>query len=395
MADTSLERESPNPIPILPCAYSPIPCGTHHKAWQSQPETSISILSKFKRSPSRWPSTAGCRKISNSNSCSTKQTIFSSLPVELIQHVSSFLSPSSSACLAVTSHFFYAALDGRAWSALAASKDSSELYSLLQLLQKDDPRYFHCARCCRLHRNIHTPKNCPPASNLGVTSIASQSADPSQALFTFSPRLPSHPRYSLLHTTIISLAHRQKRCIHALACTWSGALPASSLGLGNRGYEHVFYLHAFTPLFHPSGLLLRARHQITLPVGATGFSKSDIARIVKELGLAIDVPPTFLVAAIVCKLLHGENGEKPWCKRECLALWRHEWELEYEVKKVGGSGFEIVTWQRFVKEGWEGKRGLKGAGISEKIREWERAREREVGVKGQDAEARFDAVLRY
>ncbi|KAF2488598.1 hypothetical protein BU16DRAFT_623347 [Lophium mytilinum] len=391
MADTS--QKSPSPIPILPCAYSPIPCGTHHKAWTSQPETSSSILSRFKRSSSLWPSTAESRKTSNSNPFSTKQTIFSSLPVELIQHVSTFLSPSSSACLAVTSHFFYAALDGRVWSALAATKDSAELYSLLQLLQKDDPRYFHCARCCRLHRNIHSPKPGPPTSSPGGTSIPPAGADPSQALFTFSPRLPSYPRYSLLHTTIVSLAHRRKPCLHVLACTWSGALPAASLGLGNRGYDHVFYVHAFTPLFHPTGLLLRARHQLTLPVGAAGFSKPDIARIVKELGLAIDIPAAFLVAAIACKLLHGEGV---LCKAECLALWRHEWELEYEVKRVGGSGFEIVTWQRFVRDGWEGKRGLKGGGVKERIREWERAREREINVKGQqDAEARFDAVMRY
>jgi hypothetical protein len=76
---------------------------------------------------------------------------FETLPLEMIQHIASFLPGSAAAAFALCNHFLRHALGAQFWMGLRESCERKERELFLQLLDRDLPDHVFCHHCDRLH----------------------------------------------------------------------------------------------------------------------------------------------------------------------------------------------------------------------------------------------------
>lgn len=81
------------------------------------------------------------------------------LPVEIQQHIASFLTPDSAACLTLCSKSLKGVIGQRSWFALQTKDQKKARLSFLMVLQRDLPQWLPCYHCEKLH-----PFNLKPCS---------------------------------------------------------------------------------------------------------------------------------------------------------------------------------------------------------------------------------------
>ena len=119
----------------------------------SRTRTTISmarVLGKFRS----WSSTIRSSKQKRTR-IRFSASMMEKLPVEIVQYISTFLSISSLACLALTCRSMKEVVGTTPWRHLKRPTEEKHLF--LACLEKDTPAYFHCHFCEKLHRPRYLP----------------------------------------------------------------------------------------------------------------------------------------------------------------------------------------------------------------------------------------------
>ncbi|OCK77949.1 hypothetical protein K432DRAFT_384256 [Lepidopterella palustris CBS 459.81] len=122
-----------------------------------------------------------------------------SLPVELLQHISTFLSSSAKAALALTNSHALHALGSSSWEGI--KKSNSEYFLLLGYLQKDSSRLQLCRPCASLHS---APRSYQKSQSVSALNLHTKLFYPMDRLESdlvitvFEPgKAPNRARYKL------------------------------------------------------------------------------------------------------------------------------------------------------------------------------------------------------
>ncbi|OCK77085.1 hypothetical protein K432DRAFT_407631 [Lepidopterella palustris CBS 459.81] len=351
---------------ILPCAVEPFRCRYHNKAPREEPSQSPKIGTIFSRISKRSPESA---------LSTTPPFKLVSLPTELLQHIASYLPASSFASLAVTSSYFYRTLGTLPWLHLKDKNIDPEFFRLVELLQKDDPRYFFCPRCALLHQTT-----IPPSLSLTFPLAPKEH----QIAYTTSHwKFSTVPLYTLTNAHIALAKARDSNratgiCIDSLVCSGYSVFSVYPQLMHPRKSrdEKFTYRYRFAPLIASSGeFILHAYHAVNLGTDVRlpcHKISMVISRAIADLGIKLckhELPrhaKEILLKELNHKVLHANSRHWGGCGKECKRLgvkFNCGCDVCYEIRRVKKNNieicFEILTW---VVLGEEGAGARAGAG---------------------------------
>ncbi|KAF2677341.1 hypothetical protein K458DRAFT_396040 [Lentithecium fluviatile CBS 122367] len=117
------------------------------------------------------------------------ETILSTLPTELLLEIAVYLPIPSAAALALTCRRMYAMLDDYKWTDFKA-RETSVYENLLELIQRDDPRWTFCKSC----QSIHSTKDSLRLSELDLAAKLEQTDSYDDDMkcigLIYGPRIP-------------------------------------------------------------------------------------------------------------------------------------------------------------------------------------------------------------
>ncbi|KAF2735912.1 hypothetical protein EJ04DRAFT_562865 [Polyplosphaeria fusca] len=306
------------------------------------------------------------------------------LPTELLVHISSYLEPSSVACLALVTRRLYIDILHAPFQNLL-THNPKEHFALLHLLAKTRPDLEHCKLCHSLHSlpnlGLPTPST-PSPQNPTLVLIPSPKSDicpvpthheneaQSPRFFhlhrhtLYPPLLRSHraPSTLLNRGTCLSRFSSTSRSILSFLATKHSESPFTA----TITYSTAARINKATLFF-----TLATTHKFilstSLSAGATPFKNLERVLGGAELECCVHCARGGVAGEVRCKLGQTVRGEKGCgcvlrgrghrCgehghAEECVCS------VDVEVRVVGARGVEVRVWR-----GWEhGIGGLEGGG---------------------------------
>ena len=344
-------------LSILPCASVPGGCD-EHQLGRNQPcleegckADSVTLKTKLSMFIQKPISTARPRT-----------SYLLSLPVELLQEISTYLSDSEFAAFGLTCKPLYSTLGTKPWQDLRV-QNREDFINLLVLLQRDLPERRLCRKCDKLHGPKFSTITLPRAVLTRNSIPAPLIRD--TAIYLLEPRVPCQkrprrPLYWITHEhTRLAIAHQVHGstfgiCMSTLSCSGK-----KSYGAFTPMVRNMEFSYDIKPVIARRNVLWSAAYDISVEFnpGMESYVLQQLKGVLQRIDLrcCIHCGAGSMTEEILCWMYHKPNEEDSACVRKVqdyeiekgCAAHTHSCDCatEYQIIPMMQYGFRVVVWQ--------------------------------------------------
>ena len=284
-----------------------------------------------------------------------------SLPVELLQEISTYLSDSEFAAFGLTCKPLYSTLGTKPWQDLRI-QDREDFLNLLVLLQRDLPERRLCRKCDKLHGPKFSTITLPRAVLTRNSIPAPLIRD--TAIYLLEPRVPCQkrprrPLYWITHEHIrLAIAHQVQGsafgiCMNTLSCSGKKAYGAFAPMVRNMEFSYDI-----KPVITRRNVLWSAAYDISFEFDpSTESQQLSVKGVLQRFDLrcCVHCSNGSMTEEILCWMYHKPNEEDSACVRKVqdygveqgCAAHTHSCDCatEYQIIPMTQYGFRVVVWQ--------------------------------------------------
>ncbi|OCL03548.1 hypothetical protein AOQ84DRAFT_356856 [Glonium stellatum] len=345
-------------LSILPCASIPGGCD-EHQLGRNQP-----CLEEGHKAEHVNLKTNLLKLIPKPTSATQSRTPYLlSLPVELLQEISTYLSDSEFAAFGLTCKPLLSTLGTKPWHDLRA-QNREDFLNLLILLQRDLPEWRLCRKCNKLHGPKFSTVTLPRAV-LTRNSIAAPLIRDT-AIYILEPlvpwlKRPRRPLYWITHEHIrLAIAHQIQGsafgiCMSTLSCSGK-----KTYGTVTPRVRKMEFAYDVQPVITRRNFLWSAAHEISFEFYPDTEKQASQETAVKEVLQCVDLRCCIHCSAgnmteeILCWMFHKPSDEYSNCVRKVpthveqgCGAHTHSCDcaMEYQIVSTTPYGFMVVIWQ--------------------------------------------------